>query len=212
MGSKDQAELKAVLREIIGQRYRVEREVEEISTALNAPGKPGLSGSLVDKDGFPRADFDIPAVRASRQKLACLTNDHKTSRRLGCSTKPGPWYLTPGICHGGRCQASRRENASPMLRPREVTKGSPASEAGIRVGDQLCSFGDVVGDQLCRFGDVASASGTAPAPTSELMQRVAQSLGASEGGSVLMLVLRNGIDIVELNLHPRKWAGRGLLG
>jgi hypothetical protein len=33
--------------------------------------KVGVDGPLVDKDGFPRNDVDIPAIRAKRHELAC---------------------------------------------------------------------------------------------------------------------------------------------
>lgn len=39
-------------------------------------GMPGLSGPLVDAEGFPRADIDIFAVRETRHRLACLRTDY----------------------------------------------------------------------------------------------------------------------------------------
>lgn len=44
------ASLKAQLRELDVQRQAIEAEVEERSARLNAPGMPGLKGSLVDKE------------------------------------------------------------------------------------------------------------------------------------------------------------------
>ena len=37
---------------------------------------PGVKGSLVDAEGFPRADIDLFEVRKLRNRLACLQTDH----------------------------------------------------------------------------------------------------------------------------------------
>lgn len=39
---------------------------------------PGVKGSLVDEEGFPRADIDLFEVRKFRNRLACLQTDHCT--------------------------------------------------------------------------------------------------------------------------------------
>lgn len=78
-----QAALKAQLKQLIAQRDLIEQEIAERTARLNAPGQPGLNGSLLDAAGFPRADIDLPAVRADRSRVICLTNDHKAlSRKL----------------------------------------------------------------------------------------------------------------------------------
>jgi 26S proteasome non-ATPase regulatory subunit 9 len=79
----------------------------------------------------------------------------------------------------------------------EVSDDSPASSAGVRVGDQLCRFGDVVWDGL----GAASA----------LLPSVAAVLQANRGREVETVLLRQGRS-VSLRLVPREWAGRGLLG
>lgn len=37
----------------------------------------GMSGPLVDAEGFPRNDIDVYQVRLARQTIICLQNDHK---------------------------------------------------------------------------------------------------------------------------------------
>ena len=44
------AELKDRLKSLIKQRDDLEREALAISTRLNAPGQPGLTGGLIDKE------------------------------------------------------------------------------------------------------------------------------------------------------------------
>jgi 26S proteasome non-ATPase regulatory subunit 9 len=56
----------------------------------------------------------------------------------------------------------------------------------------------------CRFGAAVAGSG------SEL-QQVAQELQAHEDKEVAVVFLRAG-QAVQMQLTPRKWAGRGLLG
>jgi len=78
----------------------------------------------------------------------------------------------------------------------EVSADSPASEAGLCVGDALLSL-----------GDVRCASGGASAALAALGPQVA----AAEGRALAVAVLRRG-ERVALTLTPRRWAGRGLLG
>lgn len=37
---------------------------------------PGVSGPLVDDEGFPRGDIDLYAVRQARNKYVCAQTDH----------------------------------------------------------------------------------------------------------------------------------------
>ena len=49
----------------------IEAEIAAIQEELQTmPGKPGLKGNLVDKEGFPRADVDVHNVRIKRNRLA----------------------------------------------------------------------------------------------------------------------------------------------
>lgn len=75
----------------------------------------------------------------------------------------------------------------------ELTPGSPAADAGLLLGDQLCSFGGVTRE------------------TPSTLQAVAAALAANEGRPVAAVVLRQGAPL-ELHLTPRQWGGRGLLG
>lgn len=122
---------------------------------------------MVDADGFPRADIDIPAVRSQRQRLAVLKTDYKalTSEiealvkevlavpeneagahdSLQVSHEPRPLVQT-GISQNHQNDANM--SSQPATRPPfaiidEVSSGSPAEEAGIRVDDRVIAFGAV---------------------------------------------------------------------
>ncbi|KAM0843484.1 hypothetical protein ACQ4PT_057670 [Festuca glaucescens] len=69
--------VKAETMRLMDRRTALEAEMNAIIAALSAPGGPGITGGLVDAEGFPRADIDIPAVIAQRRKLGELRNDHR---------------------------------------------------------------------------------------------------------------------------------------
>ncbi|CAK7338202.1 unnamed protein product [Dovyalis caffra] len=71
------ANLKAETMKLMEKRSALETEMNVIIERLCQPGGPGLSGNLVDSEGFPRSDIDIPVVRAERHRLAELRSDHK---------------------------------------------------------------------------------------------------------------------------------------
>ncbi|GBG63460.1 hypothetical protein CBR_g38078 [Chara braunii] len=62
---------------LMEKRKEIEVEIEIITSRLCKPGGPGLKGDLIDREGFPRADIDIPAARADRHRLAVLHYDHR---------------------------------------------------------------------------------------------------------------------------------------
>jgi hypothetical protein len=57
---------------LIAQRDAIELEIDSLREWLQAPGRPGLKGGLVDKDGFPLEDVDLVIkTRDTRHRLAC---------------------------------------------------------------------------------------------------------------------------------------------
>lgn len=71
-----------------------------------------------------------------------------------------------------------------------------------------------VGDLVCSIAGVSGAEAqAAPAGSGgeQALQRVAAALQAAAGQAVPTKVLRQGMPL-ELQLVPRPWSGRGLLG
>lgn len=151
---------------------------------------------------------------------AALTNDHKAlSRQLeallhqlhslsnearaggGGGTSPQarpdshPAVAAAGLsaAGGGPATSSAGAVPPPFAVVDELTPGSPAAEAGLQLGDQLCRFGGVTRQ------------------TPGALAAMAAALQASEGRAVETVVLRHGAPLV-LALTPRRWDGRGLLG
>ncbi len=51
------ANLRATLKDLDAQKAGIETEVSQITERLNAPGQPGVTGSLLDKEvGYNRCD------------------------------------------------------------------------------------------------------------------------------------------------------------
>ncbi|KAK1860149.1 hypothetical protein I4F81_002738 [Pyropia yezoensis] len=107
---------RAAVKQLADERDAVERELAATVDALLAPGGGGLSGPLVDADGFPRADIDVALVRTRRNRVATLRNDVEA---------------LSATLH----QRLQEVDA--------VHADSPAAAAGLATGDLLVSLGDV---------------------------------------------------------------------
>ena len=60
--------LKVQLKDLLLKRENIEGDIALRAERLEASGV-GRTGSLVDKEGFPRADVDIASIRADRRRL-----------------------------------------------------------------------------------------------------------------------------------------------
>lgn len=75
----------------------------------------------------------------------------------------------------------------------EISEGSPAAEGGLQLHDKVLKFGNVTRE------------------TSDVLQEIARLLVSSEGREIEVLVHRND-QSVRLQVIPKRWEGRGLLG
>ncbi len=64
------------LLKLMKEKDDIEKAIMDITEYLSAPGMPGVKGTLVDEEGFPRADLDLFEIRKMRNRLACLQTDH----------------------------------------------------------------------------------------------------------------------------------------
>ena len=76
----------------------------------------------------------------------------------------------------------------------KVEENSPASEAGLLVGDELAAFGSVNAENFVSMKSL-----------SEVTYR-------SKNLSLELEIVRHGNRIKKFSLMPKEWAGRGLLG
>lgn len=196
------------------ERDRLEANISECTTRLEASGA-GLHNQLIDKEGFPRADIDVSAVRADRHKVAVLTNDHKRitnqieqlmhelhaevrkAPAVDAAQRPRTTDASSSLAAPAQPAATVTSAAASAIRPfaviDEMSASSPAEEAGLQVGDQLISFADV------------------SAQTANTLPSVAATLQANENREVEARLLRRG-SALSVKLTPHTWGGRGLLG
>ncbi|KAL7586133.1 hypothetical protein Lser_V15G37994 [Lactuca serriola] len=204
-------DLKSEIKKLMEKRSGLEAEMNVIIERLCQPGGPGLSGNLVDSEGFPRSDLDIPVVRADRHKLAELRNDHKdTTDKIGHkiellhSARVTPKSST-AMDSGSNSQAVHDMSGGsisvmdvdvdvsrPFAMVDEISEESPAAEDGLQLGDQIVKFGNV------EYGD-------------NLLPKLASEAQMNQNRPVSMTVMRQGTSI-NLTVTPRTWRGRGLLG
>ncbi|KAL2534816.1 26S proteasome regulatory subunit [Abeliophyllum distichum] len=215
------ANLKAEAMNLMEKRSGIEAEMNVIIERLCQPGGPGLFGNLLDSEGFPRADIDIPAVRADRQRLSELRNDHKDitekidqkievlhSARLapitesdkdpGLNAQERVVNLGTSSSFGNPVGGGNNSMdvdvvvSRPFATVDEITDRSPAAEDGLQLGDQIVKFGNVeVGENL--------------------LQRLAAEAQINQGRAISLVVMRQGA-LINLTVTPRYWSGRGLLG
>ncbi|XP_010545452.1 PREDICTED: 26S proteasome non-ATPase regulatory subunit 9 [Tarenaya hassleriana] len=212
------ANLKAETMALMEQRDAMEADMNSIIHRLSQPGGPGLSGNLLDSDGFPRLDIDIPAVRAERRRLAELRNNHREltekinaniqilhsvrpSSKTSSTNNSGydvcsevqvlPAALT-SLSASGAMDVDVGASSIPFAMIDEITESSPAAEDGLQLGDQVVKFGNV------EAGD-------------NLLPRLTAEAQSKQGQAIPVVVVRQGA-LVNIPVTPRIWQGRGLLG
>jgi len=219
LGSREA--LRDRVKALYAERETLESEMASISERLSAPGAPGLRGALVDREGFPIPGVDLYAVRADRGRYATLRNDHvaltaeveraiadlhasapSSSGRHADASAPAasaPAASAPAAPSRPPVVAAPPPGSSPGIPFAiidDVTPGSPAHDAGLAVGDRVVAFGGVTAERN---------------PSSDPLPAVAARLAACENVPVPALVIRRGAR-VEVQVTPRRWGGRGLLG
>ncbi|XP_020083419.1 26S proteasome non-ATPase regulatory subunit 9 isoform X2 [Ananas comosus] len=167
------ANVKAETLSLMERRAAMEADMNAIIDALSRPGGPGISGNLLDSQGFPRPDIDIPTVRAQRHRLAGASASH------GVSSQYSPVEEDPIV-------------RIPFAIIDEIVDDSPAAEDGLQLGDEIVKFGSVeIGDGL--------------------QAKLVSEAQSNQGRTVPLIIIRHG-SVMNLNVIPRQWRGRGLLG
>ncbi|KAE8656605.1 26S proteasome non-ATPase regulatory subunit 9-like isoform 3 [Hibiscus syriacus] len=215
------ANLKSETLKLMDKRSGIEAEMNAIIEQLSQPGGPGLSGNLVDSEGFPRADIDIPYVLAQRHRLAELKNDHGEitekinvniqllhSAKLTSTPKDSGVEMNQNASDSSAGASGALQNivsrdsrgandvdlisGMPFAIVDEIADASPAAEGGLQLGDQIVKFGNV------KAGD-------------NLLQQLASEAQVNQGLPIPVTVMRQGA-LFNLSVTPRTWQGRGLLG
>lgn len=178
----------------MNKKDEIEKEIKEYHDVLLSQKGVGMDGPLVDDQQFPRADIDVRVVREARHRIICLQNDHKDVM------KQIELKLHELHAHSSEDAAPMEVNGEhhavnfvAFARIDHVDEGSPASSAGLQVGDEIIQFGSVSAANFVN------------------MQSVAAVVEHSKGKSLPVLVRRDDLQ-KRLSVTPNTWSGRGLLG
>ncbi|CAH8358733.1 unnamed protein product [Eruca vesicaria subsp. sativa] len=217
------ANLKAETMVLMDKRAAMETEMNSIVERLCNPGGPGLSGNLVDSEGFPREDIDIPAVRAQRRRLAELRNEHseitdkinvniqilhsvRPTSKASSTKDSGPEQrsLSSAVTALSASMHTSGINVTSRAMDVDVVTSIPfAMVDEITESSPAAEDGLQLGDQVVKFGSVEGGD--------NLLQRLAAEAQTNQGQAVSVGVIRQGAKF-NLSVTPRIWQGRGLLG
>ncbi|RKP05749.1 hypothetical protein THASP1DRAFT_32413 [Thamnocephalis sphaerospora] len=181
----------------------LEAEIREQDALLASHGV-AMNTPMVDAEGFPRADVDIPTVVQIRGRITQLRNDLKVCVKDIEEALHAAHAAARAVSEAATDTAASApvsvEPEEPFVRVNAVEKNSPAEVAGLRPDDLIVRFGHVHAGNHCQL-----------AALSELVR-------AKEGQSIALVVKRDSAadknaELVRLTLRPRSgWGGRGLLG
>lgn len=183
------------IRELMNKKDKIENEIREYLDVLQSQKGVGMDGPLVDEEQFPRADIDVRAVRQARHRVICLQNDHKDIMKQ-IETKLYDLHAQSSSTAESPMEVNGEHDAVNYVafaHVDHVDSGSPASSAGLQVGDEVIQFGSVSGANFVN------------------MQSIAVVVEHSRGKSLPVLVRRDGL-LKRLAVTPNTWSGRGLLG
>ncbi|KAK3189745.1 hypothetical protein Dsin_029306 [Dipteronia sinensis] len=221
------ANLKAETMTLIEKRSALEDEMDAIISRLCQPNGPGLSGNLVDSEGFPRTDIDIPVVLAERRRLSELRNDRNSimdkineNIQLLHSVRLSPvWSSVKDSDNGAgsNSQNSSVVNVVSSAPSHDIVPrySSAAMDVDVIVSKPFAVIDEItdaspaaedglqLGDQIVKFGNVEAGD--------NLLGRLATEGQINQGHAKPVVIVRQGATI-NLSVTPRPWRGRGLLG
>jgi len=188
-------------RALMARKDALEAELEAQGSILKA-NNTDMRQPLVDREGYPRNDLDVWAVRHARVRIIELRNDlaalmDEISKALE-TVYPRP---TPPPAEGAATAATAvgtevtPAELRPFARVSGIAPGSPAADAGLRREDLVVKFGGL----------------RHPQPD---LQSLAAVVAENENKAISVLVWRSGTEgLTALRLTPRQgWGGRGSLG
>ncbi|KAI8118374.1 hypothetical protein FF38_05238 [Lucilia cuprina] len=203
--------LETKLFKLMSDKDKLEAQINTYGVILAQNDNVGMTGPLVDAEGFPRNDIDVYQVRQARQQIICLQNDHKALMKeieqlmheLHAEAKQA--QTSQQLSHkaaGMNLNDSSSDDSEmaealplkPILKVKNVAPGSPAEEAGLRINDEICEFGSANANNF-----------------NKKLETIANIVKHMSDRRVPLKVLRNN-ELLDLILIPHTWSGPGLLG
>lgn len=195
------------LQQLMIRKDNLEEELKALGSVLDRH-KVTMQSSLTTFDGFPRADIDVAQVRVTRARIIHLRNDwkelmdriekalHEHHANIQEENAKKPQSDSSTVQESTTSPPPAPE--TPFARVNTVEPGSPANEAGLKVGDLIRRFGDAIWsnhERLRKVGEVVQQNTGRP-----ILVRISRKAG-------------NEAQEMDLRLTPRQgWGGRGSLG
>ena len=208
------------------ERKKLEEKIASLTEFLNGPGMPGVDGSLIDKDGFPKPGLDHVTIRTVRHDLICTQNDLKNLMEK-IEKKMASYFEE---INNKRSEENKEEPKNNIFNNKEekttdavgedknkendmeqnmkeafakivsVEIGSPAEEAGLKPEDHIINFNGVL------------YKGVSHNPLITLSEIVKNKIGEKIPVSIVRKNKDNILHMEKLNIIPHTWNGRGVLG
>eukprot|EP00398_MALV-I-01_sp_L67-1_P000717 gene717-855_t len=199
------------LMDLMKKKKDIEDQMEAYSSYLKAPGNPGMDESLIDEEGFPRADIDLWKVREARNKIICLNNDLKeiTDKiKVGLEDMHSASAVSVPTSSSAYPAGRNQEPVKlPFVSVSELAENSPAATAGLQNGDLIVRMGNVV-----RMDDRASGKSVRE-QCDDVLKRMAGYVKDHQDSPIEVDVKRNGSKLDQpLILTPKTWSGPGIVG
>ncbi|CAO3623633.1 unnamed protein product [Cunninghamella blakesleeana] len=184
------------------------KELNDLEQQLKAQGV-GMTEPLIDNEGYPLSDIDIPTIRLLRNRIHHVRNDHKDIMKKIESTI--------SLIHSLSREAIKKSSSStivadtlnnknnnsnqstpivlaPFAKVNAVAPDSPAYIAGLQRNDQILKFGNIT------------------AANHQQLQALTSVVSTNIGQPVEIKIIRDQNEMI-LSLTPRTdWGGRGALG
>ena len=207
------------------EKKKLEERITELTEYLTQPGMPGVDGSLIDRDGFPKAGLDLVSIRTARHELICKQNDLKNlmetiekkmmvyfeelnNNRIEEESKENKSNsIIKEEATAGACGEDSKNNnkigdkiKEPFAKIISVEEGSPADEAGLKADDSIIVFNEIL------------YKGVSNNPLVTLSEIVKSKIGQKIPITVVRKNKDNILEVDNLTITPHTWNGRGVLG
>ena len=208
------------------ERKKLEEKIASLTEFLGGPGMPGVDGSLIDRDGFPKPGLDHVTIRTVRHDLICTQNDlknlmekiekkmasyfeeinNKKSEEIEEEPKKNIFNNKEEKTTDAVDEDKNKENDMEQNMKEAFAKivsveiGSPAEEAGLKPEDHIINFNGVL------------YKGVSHNPLITLSEIVKNKIGEEIPVSIVRKNKDNILHMEKLNIIPHTWNGRGVLG
>jgi 26S proteasome non-ATPase regulatory subunit 9 len=191
----------------------LERGIHALHSSVRAAGGPPSPPPAADTSA-PPAPPAPTAPRTFAAAAAAAPSSEPKRPRLDAVPPAAPPPTAPAAAAAAAASGSSADSSPATSAPTsafavidEVSANSPAESAGLQVGDMLLALAGV----HASLSAASSAGGNGAAAAAAAMGALGPAVSSAEGRPVGVTVLRRG-ERVTLQLTPRRWEGRGLLG